>query len=337
MSKHPFTLMEGRLGISNKRPYSPMEQEGVNDMSARLRFQGGHLQQERMIADKKRSLDRAVWNSYQAAEVRLLEDPEARPLRALINPNQLKLDYDDKVISIDYASNIKVGSVFEWINTKSFWIVYLQDLTELAYFKGDVRKCSYEIQMPNGKSTYAAIKGPSENRINSATKHGINIDSPNYSLVLMLPKTEENLKYFKRYAEFYLTSLEEDYDKVCWRVEGVDTISSPGIIEVGAVEYYANKDEDDIENGIVNGLIEEPKDPNPVEEFIIGETFIKPKKEYTYAAAAPGDWSIVSQQPVEYTINEDNTIVLKWKSSYSGQFELYCGDYKKIIIVESLF
>ena len=51
-------------------------------------------------------------------------------------------------------------------------------------------------------------------------------------------------------------------EKVCWRVEATDYISTPGILEVTAVEYYANETEDDIENGIVGGLIKEIKNPN---------------------------------------------------------------------------
>ena len=52
---------------------------------------------------------------------------------------------------------------------------------------------------------------------------------------------------------------------------------------ITAIEYYSNEFEDDIENGIVGGLIEEIK-PNPdaIEELIVGETFIKPKTEHTY-------------------------------------------------------
>jgi hypothetical protein len=42
---------------------------------------------------------------------------------------------------------------------------------------------------------------------------------------------------------------------VCWRVEATDSISVPGILEITAVEYYANETEDDIENGVVGGLI----------------------------------------------------------------------------------
>ena len=54
----------------------------------------------------------------------------------------------------------------------------------------------------------------------------------------------------------------------------------PGILEINAVEYYKNETEDDIENGIVGGLIAEPVSPNNdfVDNTIIGESFIKPKK-----------------------------------------------------------
>ena len=47
---------------------------------------------------------------------------------------------------------------------------------------------------------------------------------------------------------------------------------------------YINKDEDDLENGIVGGLIVEPVNPNEeeVEITITGETFIKPNQAYEY-------------------------------------------------------
>jgi hypothetical protein len=56
----------------------------------------------------------------------------------------------------------------------------------------------------------------------------------------------------------------------------------PGILEINAIEYYSNDIEDDMENGIVGGLIVEPADPEPVRSLIVGENFIKPKREYEY-------------------------------------------------------
>jgi len=51
---------------------------------------GGNLQQERMIKDKRRSLDHAVWFSYQGANVLRVDAENRNPVRALINPNKLK-------------------------------------------------------------------------------------------------------------------------------------------------------------------------------------------------------------------------------------------------------
>ena len=75
-----------------------------------------------MIKDKRRSLDRAVWHSYQAAQVARDND---LPIRALINPNKLKQDYDDKIISIGFEHNFQCGDIFNWIGTNTYWIIYL--------------------------------------------------------------------------------------------------------------------------------------------------------------------------------------------------------------------
>ena len=342
--------MQGRLGIYDKRPYNPHKTDpqiqGIVDQATKLRFNGGNKQQERMIKDKRRSLDRAVWNSYQAAEVVRTDAENKKPVRALINPNKLKQDYDDKIISIGYEYNFKPGDTFEWLGTRSHWIIYLQDATELAYFRGDIRKCSHQISWEdeNGRhSTYAAIRGPVETRINYIQKHNISVDLPNYSLNILLPSNEQTLKYFKRYQKFYLQNDLNEAEKICWRVEAVDWISTPGILEINAVEYYANKDEDNIEEGIVGGLIVTPENPNDneTENTIVGETFIKPKKTYDYhfEGREVQDWIVDKKYPVVLIEDEldPQHICLKWDSSYSGQFDLIYGLYTKTIVVESLF
>lgn len=345
--KVSFRLMQGRLGQYNSYNSQNTELDpsimGVYDQATRLNQHGGNLQQDRMIADRRRSLERALWHSYQGADVRNAAAKTEITMRALINPNKLKPDYDDKVISIPFESGFKVGDVFEWVGTNTYWLIYLQDLTELAYFRGDVRKCSHKISWTdeNGKhTTYAAIRGPVETRINSISKHNTIIDMPNYSINFMLPQTPENLEYFKRYSKFYLGS---DAKKVCWRVEAIDWLSSPGIIEINAVEYYANETEDDIENGIVGGLIAEPANPNTdfVEQTIEGETFIRPKKKYTYTynGNLKGEWKIEGDfKPPVNLIPAGNIVELCWNSTYSGQFILSYGEScKKTIVVESLF
>ena len=335
--------MKGRLGVYDKRPFNSNTNsvDGVEDQHIRLQQAGGNRQQERMIKDKRRSLDSAVWFSYQGAEVLKTDAENREPVRALINPNKLKQDYDDKIISIGYEYDFTPGTVFEWVGTNTYWLVYLQDLTELAYFRGDIRKCSYEIKWEDEEGnlyhTYAAVRGPVETKINFIQKHGISVDSPNHSLNILMPKTEEALEYFKRYTKFYLQG-----DDTCWRVEATDWISMPGILEITAVEYFANEDEDDIEAGIVGGLIEEIENPNnESRDKILGEVFIKPKRtyEYEFNGTLNAKWSVEKDCPVSIIVDKNNVrkITLKWEQSYSGQFELKYGKYTKIIVVESLF
>lgn len=360
-------LMNTRMGNLDLPRYKPDTVQGAKDMAKRLESKGGFPQQDRMIRDKRRSLDKATLYSYQGAWVKKqLYDfkpamdgvREADPVRALINPNKLKMDYDDKIISIGFEHGFHTGDVFEWCNTGTYWIVYLQDLEELAYFRGDIRKCSYEIEWDDeeGKRqrTYIALRGPVETKIDYIQKHGISVDNPNYSLNILMPKTKANLKQFKRYKKFYLQDLEEGEDNICWRVEAIDTFSTPGIIEVTAVEYYANESEDDVDNGKVGSLIKKPIDPNvgtDSEFIIIGETFIRPKKEYIYYIedALYGQWYVSDKKlPIIMKQFEDeqgrNAISIKWDSTYMGQFDLWFGDengplfdYKKTIVVESLF
>ena len=246
-------LMNTRIGNLNLPNYKPDTVQGAIELSNRLASNGGFSQQDRMIRQKKNTLDRATLYSYQGALVKkqsydfqpLMEGVrEADPVRALINPNKLKQDYDDKIISIGFEHDFKTGDVFEWCNTGTYWLIYLQDLTELAYFRGDIRKCSYEIEWDdesgNRQRTYIALRGPVETKIDYIQKHGISVDNPNYSLNILMPKTTANLKQFKRYKKFYLQDLAEGEDHTCWRVEAIDTFSMPGIIEINAVEYYAN-------------------------------------------------------------------------------------------------
>ena len=346
-----LSLIGGRTGYNLQKEHDPIRTiDGVIDMSKHLNYHGGYFQQNREIKDKQRSLQKALLYSYQGAFVKKYypesdKTHESNIVRALINPNKLKQDYDDKIISIGFEHEFHTGDIFEWVDTNTYWLIYLQQTTEVAYFRGDIRKCRYKISWKDGdeiKSTFAAVRGPVETKINYIQKHGVSIDTPNYSLSILMPLNEDTLKQFKRYSKFYLQNVAGE-EKICWRVEATDSISTPGILEVTAVEYYANLDEDDIENGIVGGMIEEIQNPNSeeVEETIIGETFIKPKMtyEYRYDGAAISEWGVdKAGLPLKIERTDDEHVIkLTWDSSYSGQFVLSYGDYYKTIVVESLF
>lgn len=344
-----LSLLGRRTGNLDKK-HDPIKTiDGVVEMSKLLNYHGGYFQQNREIKDKQKSLQKALLYSYQGAFVKKYYPEsdkvhESEVVRALINPNKLKQDYEDKIISIGFEHEYATGDIFEWVDTNTYWLIYLQETTEVAYFRGYARKCRYQISWKdNGeiKSTFAAVRGPVETKIDAAQKHGIAVDSPNYSLSLLLPLNEDTAKQFKRYSKFYLQNIIGE-EKVCWRVEAIDSISTPGVLEIYAVEYYSNKDEDDIENGIVGGLIQEVKNPNAeeVEETIVGETFIKPKitNRYHYNGSQVAEWQAKGKNlPLKIKKIDEHTIDLYWNSTYSGQFILSYGEVEKTIVVESLF
>ena len=340
--------MEARLGVYEKPPYQGLSAaEGVDEQSTRLRAEGGHRQQERMIQAKRKSLDRALFNSYQAAEISPVGCAYIRH-RALINPNVLKPDYDDKIVSVGYEHNYKTGDVFQWRRRKqdgtidtSYWLIYLQDLTELAYFKGDIRKCNYwvnwEDEYGHLHHTWFAIRGPVETKIDSLNKSNYTIDLPNHTLNILMPKNAETLKRFQRYSKFYIRGADDETNSICWRVEATDAISMPGVLEITAKEYYSNEQQDDMVQGVVKD-IEMIELPSEVDYIIVGENTMRPHKSYSYRydGNEKGEWAYDTSLPLKATVS-DNVITLTWTANYSETFTLSFGKTSKEITVKSLF
>lgn len=323
-------------------------------MRKRLEWQGGIHQEDRMIRDKLKSLQRALLYSYQACTVERVQrycevlpadwQPKQCDLspfpheRALINPDKVKQDYDDKIISIEYSHGYGPGDVFEWKKTDSHWIIYTQELTEDAYFRGEIRRCRYRIKFKdeegNWCSTFAAIRGPVETQIDSIQKNQERIDRPNLSLNILMPRNEKTLHAFDRYAEFLFAGR-------CWRVEAPDSISMKNIIEVNAEEDYINKDTDSIEESMKNGLVFEPVDPTPNSE-IKGPTWIKPTISELYSVDRKGGkWCVLEKAPVNIRLSAVNQVEITWTKMVSGQFTLQWSNgeevLQKTIVVESLY
>ena len=127
----------------------------------------------------------------------------------------------------------------------------------------------------------------------------------------------------------------------CWRVEATDSVSTPGILQVNAVEYFANKDED--EDGIVGKLIQRPIQENEETDIIKGPMLIKPKVvyKYTVGAGVDGEWKLDDNLPITYTTSAleggEAQLELKWNEFHSGKFTVSFGEYSKEVTVESLF
>ena len=326
-------------------------------MRRRLEYQGGIHQEDRMIQDKYKTFLKTLKYSYQAAIVSMAQKHdtcfsaivEAQPIepietaaRALINPDRTKQDYDDKILSIDYKHDFEPGDIFCWRGTDTYWIIYLEELTEDAYFRGAIRRCKYKIKFKdedgNWLETWAAIRGPVETDIDSIQKNQIRVDRPSLSLNILLPRNEKTLKAFDRYDEFLFAGRS-------WKVQAPDSISMRNIIEIAAKESYIDRDADDVDNEMKNGLIVEPVDPSPDTE-IYGDTWIKPMvvEEY-YIKDTGGEWKVPPGCPVELVVNEKDPsrVSVKWLPSTNGQFVLRwikddgSAPKDKTIVVESLF
>ena len=214
-------------------------------MKMRLDYQGGNSE-GRIIREKLKSLEQALKYSYQAETI--IKD--GYEYRALINNNKLKMDYDDKIISIPFDAQMKVGDLFKWPRTNTKWIVYLQIYSEDAYFRGYVRKADHTISWKDefGKvhKIDAAIRGPVETKIRSQMKGGLSFDEPNYTLNAILPNTEDTIK-LQRYSKVTI-------DGKVWDVVATDSISEAGVIDMGLIESYFNREEDTKE--VVKGKVE---------------------------------------------------------------------------------
>ena len=110
-------------------------------MKLRAKYANNDRQHDRMVQDKLRSFHRSLLYSYQTTWIKKDGDENAEYIRALINPDKVKFDYDEKIVSIDPIHGFTSGDTFEWQGTNTHWIILKQELTEVAYFRGNVRRC----------------------------------------------------------------------------------------------------------------------------------------------------------------------------------------------------
>lgn len=306
-------------------------------LKIRARHANNDRQRDRMVLDKLKSFHRALLYSYQTAWIKKDGVEDAEYVRALINPDKVKFDYDEKIVSVDFLHNFKPGDTFEWQNTGTHWIILKQELTELAYFRGNVRRCQYlEAIDPETKETvgfWAAIRGPVETKLNTIQKAGIVADIPNLTLNIYLPKTEQTTRMFDRYFTF---KFENRY----WRVTAPDSISTPGILEIAALEDYECHYED-------IALEQKPSEPS-AEIYIKGNTIVKPLESSNYQIdnlIEGQEWQVVLpsnnkdiEDILEWQLGDDGkTITITWIDMISGSYIVRYGNLEKTVIVESLF
>ena len=284
-----------------------------DDLAIRLNYHGGPIRQDRMIRDKLWSLRSAMRSSYHRGTA-ILSD--SREFNCLMNPSKLNADVDYKEISIPFKDvclneprvgtttqgmvdiPMKCGDIFGWKETQSEWLVYVQHIDELAYFRAGCYKCNIEVQF--GKYTQKGhLIGPGKHLIDWRYSHNEMWNNINYDGVLLLPKTTETLEYLKRFGKL------KTADNQQWEVQARNTFLE-GILEIAIKEDYVNAAAD------AQRKDEPEHEPLPAEAYIAGPATVDPLSKCLFT---------IENMPIGGTWTFD-TSVSKLLRSFNNGIEL---------------
>ena len=282
---------------------------GLDMMKTRIGFLGEGAD-ERLVEGKLRSMHAALENSYQAEWVIFNKGTShKRKFKALINPDKLKDDYDKKIISIDFEAGAKIGDVFYWERTNTYWMITLQHYEEEAYFRGSIQRCDYQLDL-NGHKYWIYLRGPVETTTQWRQKHKIEMNDLNYSLLMYIVKNEETLEFFSRHQIV-------SFDGHRWKVAATDKYSSNGYIQVYLDEYFDNEFEEtsEIEEEVIidNGVpyIDGPQNVTALDCSIV----------YQIKNISNGEF-VVNSDKVKIVKTDMNTCVIDITSGKSGSFDI---------------
>lgn len=303
----------------------------LDNLSLRLKYIGGGKADDRMQLDKLRTLKKALLYSYQA-ETAILKD--GREFRCLINPDKLKNDYDNKILSIPYydiclnsdflgiptslaeePTNVKVGDVFTWKENGTKWIIYLQFLEESAYFRAEIRQCTNVVTI-DGHDFWAYVRGPVETTIRWNQKSNVGWNDLNYSKILYLGENEITTKL----SRFDIIKVDGKNYQV--QVVNRDT-ASDGILIVYAKEYFTNSIEEE----------NPPQEELPVVSEIVGDSIVYPYDIKTYSITKTGgQWSI-SNKNAKILESKDSEVKIEIVAGRACTLDLiYKVDDEEIIL-----
>ena len=217
-----------------------------------------------------------ITDKNSARYIRALEEivdsltSTAPMFKALINHDKLKVDYEDKILSIPFReasedseeqidTDFHNGTVFKWVHGNkeewtpdTYWIVYMQYSEETAYFRAEIRKADEQIQIividdegnENTVSYRGWMTGPNETTALWNTKRGVVWNDMNYTKLLYITKDEDTLAYFQRFDRIIINGKP-------WEVQAYNENYSTskmgdfssGIIRVALKETYTSADQ----------------------------------------------------------------------------------------------
>ena len=297
---------------------------GLDRMKVRASYTGYDLHDRTIVGGKLASFHAALKRSYQAEWITLNKGTaEEKRWRCLINPSRLTENFDKKVISIDFDSGVKEGTVFWWDRTQNYWMINLQQHTEEAYFRGIITRADYEIDI-DSKRYWAITRGPIETETEWNSKHQIYWNNLNYSLVLQVAKNSETVNYFTRHKviKMKLTYPDVETGEIIeelhnWKVVATDKYSSDFLIDVYLDEWNDNE----MEDNKIEPVIEEPDEMQP---YIKGPRIVNGYDTNI-------SYSIVGLTNGKFVVNSNKVKIVKMNET-SCEINILTGKANKFIL-----
>ena len=294
--------------------------------------------------------------------------------RCLINHDKLKVDYEDKIISIPFfeppvgkidpvETNFHNGTVFKWVHGNkeewtpdTYWIVYMQYSEETAYFRGEIRKADEEIQIitvddqgNEHSTTYRGwMTGPNETTALWNIKKDVTWNDLNYTKLLYITKDEDTLAFFKRFDRIIINGKP-------WEVQAYNERYSTsrnkeedtGIIRVALKETYVTTNQFIKETEQAAVAKEEEKarqDELKTQPWIDGSSVARPYDTLKYVVKnveEEAEWSLDVDASIASIVNisesgQTVTIHINTSKGYEDGFSISYGQLSKHINLKSL-
>ena len=255
--------------------------------------------------------------------------------KCLINHDKLKVDYEDKIISIPFKqapqgsqeeidTNFHNGTVFKWVHGNkeewtpdTYWIVYMQYSEETAYFRAEIRKADQEIQIividddgnENTVKYRGWMTGPNETTILWNHKKRWVWNNMNYTKLLYITKDEDTLAFFQRFDRIVINGKP-------WEVQAYN-------------DSYTTTKTGDFDSGIIRVALKET--------YTTSEQFIRESNEA--AAAQAEEQATYDAEHLQTRIDGPTSvrpydIVIYKAKNYNEMKDWYISDDSLVKVLE---
>lgn len=201
------------------------------------------------IIQMQKAFEEAIAQSANSEEVLIVEDPTAEHRLCLITQSkQPKWNSDTKDIAIPFSDQMNVGKTIDWIRTGYKYLVMTQNLTQKAYFSGEIQQCNFLLNWQDDSgniySQYVVVDGPAEKEDDYTKISNTMVDEPNWSIQFFIGKTDAT-QYLSRYNRIILNNRP-------WEIFVINDMENENILKISLLESFINNQIDNTTDGLAN-------------------------------------------------------------------------------------